>query len=301
MVRFFRFVCLYFFAASSLVGIGWAQDLSKVKQETIQLSDTVYLIVPNPPYGGNLAVSVGDDGILLVDDQMMPMTPGIREAIARLQEGGIKYLVNTHYHYDHAGGNEAFGKDSVIVAQHNVHMRLAEGREAGARFIEGKRPIEALPDITFESDMRFYWNGEAVDVIHFPNSSHTDGDSVIYFRDSNVVHTGDQYVNLNGFPYIDRDVGGSATGLRDNIGALLELIDDETKIIPGHGPLATKGDLEAFYSIVADSISIVRTSKEQGKSLDEIQQTGLPKRFDGVVGFMPAGLWIQFVFDSLND
>tara|TARA_B100001559_G_scaffold40637_1_gene30194 strand:- start:167 stop:1072 length:906 start_codon:yes stop_codon:yes gene_type:complete len=301
MVRFFRFVCLYFFAASSLVGIGWAQDLSKVKQETIQLSDTVYLIVPNPPYGGNLAVSVGDDGILLVDDQMMPMTPGIREAIARLQEGGIKYLVNTHYHYDHAGGNEAFGKDSVIVAQHNVHMRLAEGREAGARFIEGKRPIEALPDITFESDMRFYWNGEAVDVIHFPNSSHTDGDSVIYFRDSNVVHTGDQYVNLNGFPYIDRDVGGSATGLRDNIGALLELIDDETKIIPGHGPLATKGDLEAFYSIVADSISIVRTSKEQGKSLDEIQQAGLPKRFDGVVGFMPAGLWIQFVFDSLND
>ena len=301
MVRFFRFVCLYFFAASSLVGIGWAQDLSKVKQETIQLSDTVYLIVPKPPYGGNLAVSVGDDGILLVDDQMMPMTPGIREAIARLQEGGIKYLVNTHYHYDHAGGNEAFGKDSVIVAQHNVHMRLAEGREAGARFIEGKRPIEALPDITFESDMRFYWNGEAVDVIHFPNSSHTDGDSVIYFRDSNVVHTGDQYVNLNGFPYIDRDVGGSATGLRDNIGALLELIDDETKIIPGHGPLATKGDLEAFYSIVADSISIVRTSKEQGKSLDEIQQAGLPKRFDGVVGFMPAGLWIQFVFDSLND
>ena len=301
MVRFFRFVCLYFFAASSLVGIGWAQDLSKVKQETIQLSDTVYLIVPKPPYGGNLAVSVGDDGILLVDDQMMPMTPGIREAIARLQEGGIKYLVNTHYHYDHAGGNEAFGKDSVIVAQHNVHMRLAEGREAGARFIEGKRPIEALPDITFESDMRFYWNGEAVDVIHFPNSSHTDGDSVIYFRDSNVVHTGDQYVNLNGFPYIDRDVGGSATGLRDNIGALLELIDDETKIIPGHGPLATKGDLEAFYAIVADSISIVRTSKEQGKSLDEIQQAGLPKRFDGVVGFMPAGLWIQFVFDSLND
>ena len=301
MVRFFWFVCLYFFAASSLVGIGWAQDLSKVKQETIQLSDTVYLIVPNPPYGGNLAVSVGDDGILLVDDQMMPMTPGIREAIARLQEGGIKYLINTHYHYDHAGGNEAFGKDSVIVAQHNVHMRLAEGREAGARFIEGKRPIEALPDITFESDMRFYWNGEAVDVIHFPNSSHTDGDSVIYFRDSNVVHTGDQYVNLNGFPYIDRDVGGSAIGLRNNIGALLELIDDETKIIPGHGPLATKGDLEAFYSIVADSISIVRTSKEQGKSLDEIQQTGLPKRFDGVVGFMPAGLWIQFVFDSLND
>ena len=301
MGRFFMFVCFYFLALSSFLGVAGAQDLSQVKQEIVQLSDTVYLIVPNPPYGGNLAVSVGDDGILLVDDQMMPMTPGIREAIASLQEGRVEYLINTHYHYDHAGGNEAFGKDSVIVAQHNVHMRLAEGREAGARFIEGERPVEALPDITFESDMRFYWNGEAVDVIHFPNNSHTDGDSVIYFRDSNVVHTGDQYVNLNGFPYIDRDVGGSAIGLRDNIGALLDLIDDETKIIPGHGPLATKADLKAFHSIVSESISVVQAFKEQGKSLDEIQQAGLPKKFEGVVGFMPAGLWIQFVFDSLND
>ena len=110
-----------------------------------------------------------------------------------------------------------------------------------------------------------------MDVIHFPNNSHTDGDSVIYFRDSNVVHTGDQYVNLNGFPYIDRDVGGSAIGLRDNIGALLDLIDDETKIIPGHGPLATKAALKAFHSIVSDSIRVVQAFKEQGKSLDEIQ------------------------------
>ena len=110
-----------------------------------------------------------------------------------------------------------------------------------------------------------------------------------------------EYVNLNGFPYIDRDVGGSAIGLRDNIGALLDLIDDETKIIPGHGPLATKADLKSFYSIVSESISVVQAFKEQGKSLEEIQQAGLPKKFEGVVGFMPAGLWIQFVFDSLND
>ena len=189
--RHASFFSVYFglLATHSLVGISVAQDLFKVKQEIIQLSETVYLIVPNPPYGGNLAVSVGDDGILLVDDQMMSMTLGIREAITSLQEGRIEYLINTHYHYDHAGGNEAFGKDSVIVAQHNVHARLAEGREAGARFIEGERPVEALPDITFESDMRFYLNGEAMDVIHFPNKSHTDGDSVIYFRDSNVINT----------------------------------------------------------------------------------------------------------------
>ena len=295
----FIFVVLAFvFNSLALVH---SQDLSKVKQEVTKLSDTVYLLVPNPPLGGNLAVSIGGDGILLVDDQMMPMTPGIREAIAGLQEGNIEYLINSHYHYDHAGGNEAFGAQSVIVAHHNVHKRLAEGREAGARFIEGTRPREALPRITFEDNVRFYWNGEAIDVIHFPYGSHTDGDSVIYFRDSNVVHTGDQYVNLNGFPYIDRDVGGSATGLRDNMAALIDIIDDETKVIPGHGPLATKADLKAYHGIVADSIAVVQDLKEKSENLKAIQAVGLPERFSGVVGFMPETMWIQFVFDSLDD
>ena len=298
-VLFFIFVVLAFvFNSLALVH---SQDLSKVKQEITKLSDTVYLLVPNPPLGGNLAVSIGGDGILLVDDQMMPMAPGIREAIAGLQEGNIEYLINSHYHYDHAGGNEAFGVQSVIVAHHNVHKRLAEGREAGARFIEGTRPTEALPRITFEDNVRFYWNGEAIDVIHFPYGSHTDGDSVIYFRDSNVVHAGDQYVNLNGFPYIDRDVGGSATGLRDNMAALIDIIDDETKVIPGHGPLATKADLKAYHGIVADSIAVVQALKEKGENLKAIQALGLPERFSGVVGFMPETMWIQFVFDSLDD
>ena len=288
------------FVSNALVYVN-SQDLSKVKQEVTKLSDTVYLLVPNPPLGGNLAVSVGSDGILLVDDQMMPMTPGIREAVSNLQEGNIEYLVNSHYHYDHAGGNEAFGDRSTIVAHHNVHKRLAEGREAGARFIEGTRPLEALPNITFEDNVRFYWNGEAIDVIHFPYNAHTDGDSVIYFRDSNVVHTGDQYVNLNGFPYIDRDVGGSATGLRDNMAALIDIIDEDTKVIPGHGPLATKKDLKAYHTVVADSIGIVQALKDAGNSLEAIQAQGLPERFSEIVGFMPEKMWIQFVFDSLND
>ena len=124
---------------------------------------------------------------------------------------------------------------------------------------------------------------------------------MIYFRDSNVVHTGDQYVNLNGFPYIDRDVGGSATGLRDNMAALIDIIDDETKVIPGHGPLATKADLKAYHGIVADSIAVVQALKEKGENLKAIQALGLPERFSEVVGFMPEGLWIQFVFDSLDD
>ena len=296
----FFFVSLAFL--SSVFGVVHSQqDLSLVKQKVTKLSETVYLLVPDPPLGGNLAVSVGTDGILLVDDQMMPMTPGIREAIAHLQKGEIQYLINSHYHYDHAGGNEAFGDRSIIVAHHNVHKRLAEGREAGARFIQGARPPQALPDITFEDNIRFYWNGEEIDVIHFQNGSHTDGDAVIYFRESNVVHTGDQYVNLNGFPYIDRDVGGSATGLRDNISALIDIIDDSTKVIPGHGPLATKAELKAYHSVISDSIRVVEDLKDQGKSVAAIQEQGLPERFKDTIGFMPEGLWVQFLFDSLND
>lgn len=273
--------------------------LADVEQHTTQLSDTVYLIEPRPGLGGNLAVSVGDDGILLIDDQMMPLVGKIRAAIAALQEGGIDFVINTHYHFDHAGGNEAFGDESTIVAHTNVRLRLAEGREAGSRFIEGARPAAALPVITFDESVTFHWNGEDVDVIHLPSPSHTDGDAVIFFRGSNVIHTGDQYVNLNGFPYIDLDVGGSATGLRDNIARILAIVDDQTQIIPGHGPLATKSDVKAFHDLVAGSITHVEAAKLAGKTLEEIQAAGLPDDYKGATGFIPEPMWIASIFAGL--
>ena len=275
------------------------QELDSVVLHTTKLSDTVYLLLPEPGYGGNIAVLVGEDGILIVDDMLMPLTNKIRDAIESIKPGPITYLLNSHYHYDHAGGNAAFGNTSTIVAHTNVRKRLAEGREAGSQFIEGQRPTEALPVITFEQQMSFYWNGEIVDLIHLDNTSHTDGDSVIFFRDSNVVHTGDQYVNLNGFPFIDRDVGGSAIGLRDNIRMLLSMIDHKTQIIPGHGPLANKNDLQNYYKIVSDSIAFIEAHKNTGKSLEEIQEIGLPKQFSEVTGFMPAATWIGFVYPDL--
>ena len=275
------------------------QELDSVVLHTTKLSDTVYLLLPEPGYGGNIAVLVGEDGILIVDDMLMPLTNKIRDAIESIKPGPITYLLNSHYHYDHAGGNAAFGNTSTIVAHTNVRKRLAEGREAGSQFIEGQRPTEALPVITFEQQMSFYWNGEIVDLIHLDNTSHTDGDSVIFFRDSNVVHTGDQYVNLNGFPFIDRDVGGSAIGLRDNIRMLLSMIDHKTQIIPGHGPLANKNDLQNYYKIVSDSIAFIEAHKNTGESLEEIQEIGLPKQCSEVTGFMPAATWIGFVYPDL--
>ena len=277
-----------------------AQDLSEVDFAVTRLSDTVHLVEPRPGLAGNLAVSAGEDGILLVDSDMMPQTDRIKAAIAGIQPGAIEFMVNTHYHYDHAGGNAGFGLESVIVAHESIRRRLMEGREAGARFRDTPTPVEALPVLTFDDGVTLHWNGERVDVLHTANPSHTDGDTVIFFRDSNVIHTGDQYVNLGGFPYIDRDVGGSALGLRDNIADVLAMIDDDTRVIPGHGPLATKADLERYHDQVAVSIAHIEAAKRAGQTLEEIQGAGLPERFADFTGFQPESAWIQYVYASLE-
>ena len=286
-------------ASPAVAGEAWQPDLTKVVQHNIRLSDTVWMIEPRPGYGGNLAVSVGEDGILLVDNQLMPLVPSIREAIGKIAKGEVDFLVNSHYHYDHAGGNEAFGSTSTIVAHKNIRMRLAEGREAANNFIEGDRPKAALPVITFTEKITFHYNGEDIDAYYGPNPSHTDGDTTIFFHASNVMHTGDQYVNLNGYPFIDLDVGGSATGLRDNIAMMLEIADDDTKIIPGHGPLATKAELQAYHDRLDTTIRHIAALKADGKTLAEAQEAGLPEPYKMFQGFMPENVWIAAVYTSL--
>jgi glyoxylase-like metal-dependent hydrolase (beta-lactamase superfamily II) len=180
-------------------------------------------------------------------------------------------------------------------------MRLLERREAGLNFRDEPHPAEAIPVLTFKENVTFDWNGEDIDVIYLGNTSHTDGDVVIFFRESNVIHTGDQYVNLNGYPFIDLPVGGSATGLRDNIAAMLAMIDDDTKVMPGHGPVTTKTELQAYHDRIAATIDIVETQMLAGKSLNEIQETGLPEEYSKFTGFMTIPTWIQQVFSSLVD
>ncbi len=298
----FRVLLSFSLMASYLCGVAAsAQDLSLVEQKVHKLSDTVWWVEPVPAYGGNIAVSAGEDGILMVDDQLMPLTDDIKEAVASIQEGKIDFLINSHYHYDHAGGNAAFGEESLIIAHHSVKTRLLERREAGFNFRDEPHPAEAIPVLTFKENVTFDWNGEDIDVIYLGNTSHTDGDVVIFFRESNVIHTGDQYVNLNGYPFIDLPVGGSATGLRDNIAAMLAMIDDDTKVMPGHGPVTTKTELQAYHDRIAATIDIVETQMLAGKSLDEIQETGLPEEYSKFTGFMTIPTWIQQVFSSLVD
>ena len=292
----FALIVSYIFSRAA-----FAQDLSLVEQKVHKLSDTVWWVEPVPGYGGNIAVSAGEDGILMVDDQLMPLTDDIKEAVAGIQEGKIDFLINSHYHYDHAGGNAAFGDESLIIAHHSVKTRLLERREAGFNFRDEPHPAEAIPVLTFKENVTFDWNGENIDVIYLGNTSHTDGDVVIFFRDSNVIHTGDQYVNLNGYPFIDLPVGGSATGLRDNIAAMLSMIDDDTQVMPGHGQVTTKAELQAYHDRIAATIDIVEKQKLAGKSLDEIQETGLPEEYSKFTGFMTIPTWIQQVYSSLID
>ena len=291
-------------AAAQLDIDAWANQAGEqIVWHQTQLSDTVYLLLPEPGLAGNLAVSAGDDGILIVDDAMMPVVPKIKAAVAKIQEGRIDFVVNSHYHFDHAGGNAGFGADSAIVAHANVRKRLLENRHAGANFSATPFPSEALPIVTFNESVTLHWNGEAIDVIHFGNPAHTDGDAAIFFRDSNVVHAGDQFPNLGGYPYIDRDVGGSALGLRDNMAQLLEIVDDETQIIPGHGPLATKADLQKYHDYVAETIDYIDRQKSAGKSLEDVQKDGLPEKYApyGNGPLSPEPVWIGYVWASLDD
>ncbi len=291
-------------AAAQLDIDDWAKQAGEqIVWHQTQLSDTVYLLLPEPGLAGNLAVSAGEDGILIVDDAMVPVAPKIKAAVAKIQEGRIDFVVNSHYHFDHAGGNAAFGADSAIVAHANVRKRLLENRHAGANFSATPFPSEALPIVTFNESVTLHWNGEAIDVIHFGNPAHTDGDVAIFFRDSNVVHAGDQFPNLGGYPYIDRDVGGSALGLRDNMAQLLKIVDDETKIIPGHGPLATKADLQRYHDYVAKTIDHIDKQKSAGKSLEDVQKDGLPEKFApyGNGPLSPEPVWIGYVWASLDD
>ena len=152
---------------------------------TTKISENIYVVTPEITIAANMAVLAGDDGILVIDDLLQPWTQKIRKALSKIQKSPIKYLLNSHYHYDHAGSNAAFGGTSTMVAHKNVRKRLAEGRQAGAQFVDGTRPSAALPLITFNKNLSFHWNKETIDLIHFDNMSHTDGDSVIFFRDSN--------------------------------------------------------------------------------------------------------------------
>lgn len=272
-------------------------DFSKVEIKATKVAGNVYMLEGS---GGNIGVSVGSDGILIVDDQFAPLADKIRAALKGLNQGKLRFILNTHWHGDHTGGNVAFGPEAAIIAHDNVRKRLStEQRIEFFKSTVPAAPKEALPVITFNQSLSVHFNGEEIKAIHFPNG-HTDGDSVIFFTTSNVVHLGDDFF-AGMFPFVDVDNGGNVVGLAKNIGEIIPKIPAGAKLIPGHGPLSTIDDLKLFHRMLLETTDIVRQKVAAGKTLDQIKSEGLSEEWKSWgTGFIKTDKWIELVHISLT-
>ena len=250
--------------------------------------------------GGNIGVSYGPDGTVLVDDQFAPLTPKIQAAVAELGATPVKYLINTHWHYDHTGGNENFGKAGALILAHdNVRIRMAAGATVRGQVVPPALKI-ALPVVTYDQGLKVHLNGDEVRTIHLANG-HTDGDSIVIWRSANVVHMGDLYFNKVTLPFIDLNSGGSAKGLLAAIDKALTLVDDRTKIIPGHGPMASKADLAGYRAMLADVIGKVEAGIKAKRTLDAIKATKPAARYDtNPQAFIKGDGFVETIYKSLT-
>lgn len=272
------------------------QDLSSVQIKVTKVAGNIYML---EGAGGNIGVSAGEDGIVIVDDQYAPLAPRIKEALRGISDKPVKFVLNTHYHGDHTGGNEQFGETAPIVAHTNVRKRLSTGRVAAGNTIP-PAPKVALPVITFEDRLAVHINGEEIRAIHFPHG-HTDGDSVIYFTKSNVVHMGDDFF-AGRFPFIDFDGGGSVKGLIRNVEKVLSEIPADAKIIPGHGPLATPADLRSYLTMLKETSAIVESGIKANKSLDQLKsEKVLAKHESFAWQFISAERFLEMLHRGLSN
>jgi len=259
------------------------QNFDNVVIQTVPVNGNISMLVGS---GGNIGVSAGSDGILIIDDQYAPLSGRIKQALAALGSASPKFVLNTHFHGDHTGSNAAFGGDGIIIAHENVRSRLL-----------GTVPAVALPVVTFDDDVSINFNGEEITLIHMPNG-HTDTDSVVMFADANVIHMGDHFFN-GAFPFIDLGSGGTVQGYLKNLERALSWIDDDTMVIPGHGALGNKEDLLNFYNAIRDTSIAIQVHKSQQMSKEEIVAQGLDPMYESWgQGFISEQRWIETVFDS---
>ncbi|HYO13670.1 MAG TPA: MBL fold metallo-hydrolase [Thermoanaerobaculia bacterium] len=283
-------------ALAALPLIGQQPDFSQVEIKAIPVAGNIHML---QGAGGNIGVSVGKDGILIVDDQFAPLADKIRAALKGLGGNGkLEFVLNTHWHSDHTGGNETFGKEGAIIAHHNVRKRLmTEQTVFGTKYPPA--PEGALPVLTFGDAVSIHFNGEEIKAVHFPHG-HTDGDSVIFFTGSGVVHMGDDMF-AGRFPFVDLGSGGSVQGLIENIGKVLGQIPADTKVIPGHGPLSTVEDLKGYHRMLLETTDIVRKRMEAGRTLEQIQAEGLPEQWkEWGSGFIDTKTWIATIHASYS-
>lgn len=269
------------------------RDFSKVEVKASHVAGNVHVLIGA---GGNIGVSVGEDGIVMIDDQYAPLAPKIEAALRLITPKPVRFILNTHYHGDHTGGNEHFGKSAPVVAHENVRKRLAGGTTVHGNARPPAAP-GALPVLTFNDSVTIHLNGEDVRAVHMPHG-HTDGDAVIWFTKSNVVHMGDQFFN-GGFPFVDRENGGSVRGLIANIDKVLATIPDDAKVIPGHGPLSDKNGLRAFVAMLRGTSAAIEGGIAAGKSAEQLKSEKVLAPWDSWgQGFIKSDVWIQTLHDE---
>lgn len=293
MKKFLLLIVLSLFAVTATA----QTDFSKVQIKATKVAGNVYML---EGAGGNIGVSVGDDGILIVDDQFAPLADKIRAALKGVADKKLRFILNTHWHGDHTGGNVAFGPEATIIAHDNVRKRLAtEQKSEVFKSTTPASPKEALPVITFDQSLSVHFNGEDIRAIHYPKG-HTDGDSVIFFSSSNVVHLGDDFF-AGRFPFVDLESGGTVEGLTKNIGEIITKIPDGAKLIPGHGPISTIDDLKNYHRMLQQTSEVVRQKISAGKTLDQIKTEGLPAEWaPWGTGFIKTDRWLETIYKSLT-
>lgn len=271
----FALAALSMFLVSPLSAQG---DFAGVEIQVLKVSDHIYMLQGR---GGNIGLSVGADGAFVIDDQFAPLTEKIKAAIRTVTDAAVEFVLNTHWHGDHTGGNENFGGEgAMIIAHDNVYRRLNPAEFSELVGNSRQAPPAALPRVTFSETMTFHWNDEDIFVFHAP-SAHTDGDAIVVFRKQNVVHMGDTF--FNGFyPFIDVGSGGDVDGMILAADAVLDRSDSETAIIPGHGPLATRADLSNYRDMLVTVRATVMEMRSDGMSEDEVVGEHPTSDFDAV-------------------
>jgi glyoxylase-like metal-dependent hydrolase (beta-lactamase superfamily II) len=274
------------------------QDFSKVEIRTEKLGPGVAVLFGA---GGNIGVSYGDDGNVIVDDQYAPLTDRIVAAVRKLEDDPIRFVINTHWHFDHSGGNENLGKrGAVIMAHRNVRERMSTDQFIAA--LDARVPAspkEALPVVTFDDGVTLHLNGDTLHVVHVANA-HTDGDSLVHWQKADVLHMGDTFFFRDSFPFIDLSSGGSIDGLIAAVRKALEISGPATKIIPGHGPMASEADLTAYLNMLVDARAKVAAGIRAKRSLAQIQSTRPAARYGMPSGFIKPDRFVESVYNSLR-
>jgi cyclase len=271
-------------------------DLSKVEIKAEQLAPGIAVLYGA---GGNIGVSHGPDGTVLIDDQFAPLTPKIEAAVAALGATPVKFLINTHWHFDHSGGNENLGKKGAIIMAHeNVRIRLAAGGKVAGNDAK-PAPKEALPVITYQDGLKLHLNGEDVRIFH-TGGGHTDGDSVVVWQKANIIHTGDLFNTSGGFPFVDTSSGGNAVHLVATLDKIIALTNASTKIIPGHGKVAGRAELIAWREMINSVVTSVRAGVKAKKSLAQIQAMKPAAKWDtDPKAFISGDVFVEAVYKSI--